>query len=262
MYIPDKDQSNIGIYDTTPLQDDYDGLFRDKRFSGLDRIAQANQYSWGVTSRLFNSDNIERFRFSIGRIVYLNNSNFSVYNNQEVTAKKSALATEVSFFLSRRWQFSSDIQYNTNTDMTSKSQTTIDYVSNNGQVIQFYHRYARDVSGSPLEQISLLANIAINPQWQFVGRITQDLHNKRSIESYLGFQYESCCWAVRFAYHRHINSNIDEHSFDFENRDEFDSGFMVEFVIKGLGSNKKSIDSSQMFNSSIFGYKRPYFLNN
>ncbi len=47
LYIPDKDQSIIGLYDSAPLQDDYAGLFRDQRYSGLDRIAEANQYSWG-----------------------------------------------------------------------------------------------------------------------------------------------------------------------------------------------------------------------
>ncbi len=48
LYIPEKDQSNIGLYDTTKLQDDFNGLFRDKSFSGLDRVASANQYTWGV----------------------------------------------------------------------------------------------------------------------------------------------------------------------------------------------------------------------
>ena len=59
LYIPEKYQNNIGIYDTTNLQDDYNGLFRDRRFSGIDRIAQANQISWGVTSRLLTEENNE-----------------------------------------------------------------------------------------------------------------------------------------------------------------------------------------------------------
>ena len=40
LYIPYEDQSTIGLYDTTQLQDDYNGLFRDTRYSGLDRIAE------------------------------------------------------------------------------------------------------------------------------------------------------------------------------------------------------------------------------
>jgi LPS-assembly protein len=95
-----------------------------------------------------------------------------------------------------------------------------------------------------------------------VGRLTQDLKQERNLESYAGFQYESCCWAIRVAYHRHINSNLDDNNSSIENRDEFDSGFMVQFIIKGLDGEQSAIGTQEMFNDSIFGYKRPYYLNN
>ncbi|MGB1198534.1 MAG: LPS-assembly protein LptD [Thalassotalea sp.] len=262
LYIQNKDQRNIGLYDTATLQDDYNGLFRDKRFSGLDRIAQANQYSWGVTSRIYSTNNDELFRLSLGRIVYLNNDDDIITSDNDINADKSALATEVFWQFSRKWQFSSDIQYNTDTRTTNKSQSSLDYQYTKNQTIQLNHRYSSDVSGTSLEQVSLLTSYKPAKDWQVVGRITQDLQKKRSLESYLGLQYESCCWAIRLAYHRHINSNIDEQNFINENRDEFDSGFMLEFVIKGLGGGKAKVNTEDMFNASIFGYKRPYFLNN
>ena len=117
------------------------------------------------------------------------------------------------------------------------------------------HRYTRDVSGVTLEQLSLASNVRINKNWQVIARITQDLQQDRSIESYAGLQYQSCCWSISFAYHRYINANFDEQSNDDENRDEFDSGFMIRFSMR-------TQDITDMFNSSIFGYKRPYFLNN
>ena len=70
LYIPEKDQTDIGLYDTTKLQDDYNGLFRDRSYSGLDRIAGANQYTWGLTSRVLDQSNLEIFRLSVGRIQY------------------------------------------------------------------------------------------------------------------------------------------------------------------------------------------------
>jgi LPS-assembly protein len=255
LYIPEKDQSQIGVYDTTTLQDDYNGLFRDKRFSGLDRIAQANQYSWGVTSRLLDSTNQEQLRFSLGRIVYLNDSHFTIDENQGIVADVSALAAEVYARINRNWQFSSDIQYNAEDDVTNKSQTSIDYLFGKNQTIQLNHRYTRDVSGITLEQLSIAGNVRINKNWQIISRITQDLQQNRSIESYVGLQYQSCCWSLSFAYHRYITANFDEQSGNNQNRDEFDSGFMVRFSMR-------TKDITDMFNSSIFGYKRPYFLNN
>jgi LPS-assembly protein len=255
LYIPEKDQSNIGVYDTTPLQDDYNGLFRDKRFSGLDRIAQANQYSWGITSRLLDSTNQEQFRLSLGRIVYLNDSNFTLDDNQGIVADTSALAVEVYARINRKWQFSTDIQYNTEDDVTNKSQTSIDYLFGKNQTIQLNHRYTRDVSGMTLEQLSLAGNVRINKNWQVITRITQDLQQNRSIETYAGLQYQSCCWSLSLAYHRYITANFDETSGNNENRDEFNNGFMIRFSMR-------TKDITDMFNSSIFGYKRPYFLNN
>ena len=261
LYIPEKDQSNIGIYDTTTLQDDYSGLFRDRRFSGIDRIAQANQVSWGITSRLLTAENNEVLRFSLGRIVYFNESNFD-QSEQDSLVDKSALAADVFINLSRNWQFSSDIQYNTDLGVTNKSQTTLDYLFDNNQTIQLNHRYARDVSGESLEQMSLATNVKIAQRWQLVGRFTQDLQGKRSIESYAGLEYSSCCWGIRFTYHRNINSKIDDGLNINENRDAFDSSFNIQFVYNGINSNKSSDSVGDMLNSSIFGYKRPYFLNN
>lgn len=261
LYIPEKDQNNIGIYDTTNLQDDYNGLFRDRRFSGIDRIAQANQISWGVTSRILTEENNEVLRFSLGRIVYFNESNFNS-SEQDTVVDKSALAADIFLHLSRNWQFSSDIQYNTDLGVTNKSQTSLDYLFANNQTIQLNHRYTRDVSGESLEQMSLATNVKIASRWQFVGRFTQDLKGKRSIESYAGLEYSSCCWGIRFTYHRNINSKIDDALNINGNRDAFDSSFNIQFVYNGINSNKSSNSVGDMFNSSIFGYKRPYFLNN
>jgi LPS-assembly protein len=261
LYIPYKDQSNIGIYDTTILQDDYNGLFRDRRFSGLDRIAQANQISWGLTSRIFNGTNQEILRLSLGKILYLNTNDVLTNDQQDNNINQSALAADLFYQVSKKWQISGDIQYDTNKNTTRKSEINLDYQYSKGHLIQLNHRYASNVSGNEIEQASILASARLSKDWQVVGRFTKDLVNKRSIESYAGFQYESCCWAIRLAYHRNINSKIEE-LITNNTHNEFDSGFMIQFVIKGLGGQQSSIGIEDMFNSSIFGYKRPYFLNN
>jgi len=268
LYIPNKDQSNIGLYDTTTLQDDFDGLFRDKRFSGLDRIAQANQYSFGVTTRILDPQNQERLRVSLGRIMYLNTEEIANQSSelQNLTVTESALATEVYFRINDVWQFTGDIQYNTKSNTTNKSQSKIDYQFSKNQTIQLNHRYTRNVSGNRLETLSLLSNVNLGAKWQVVGRVTQDIQNKRSLESYLGVQYSSCCWGVQLSFHRNINTTINEEQNilvnNFDNREAFDSGFKLKFVYNGVSDKRNTHSISDMFNSSIFGYKRPYFLNN
>ncbi|WNC71616.1 LPS assembly protein LptD [Thalassotalea psychrophila] len=261
LYIPEKDQNDIFIYDTSPLQDDFDGLFRDRRFSGLDRIAEANQVSFGATTRILNQSNTELFHLSVGRIFYLDNSSIS-FDEEGTQEDSSALAADMFIQLARRWQFKSDIQYDTKNSRTDKSHVSIDYRKDNRNIFQLSHRYIENVSGVQIEQASALSSFPINKDWQVVGRVTHDLIRKRSLEAYGGVQYESCCWAIRFAVYRNINTNLDEQDFDSENRDEFDNGFMLQFVLKGLGGNQKPLPIDDMLESGIFGYKRPYFLSN
>ena len=267
LYIPEKDQTNIGLYDTTTLQDDFNGLFRDRNYSGLDRVSGANQYTWGITSRILDQSNLEVFRLSLGRIQYLaTNSTFDEIfddtNNNIFVNQQSSVAANLFYRLNHKWQISSDIQYNTIESSTNKSQVALNYQIDKYNSIQLNHRYTRNVSDSSLEQVSLLANFSINKDWAFVGRLTQDIKEKRSLESYVGVQYESCCWALRIAYHRHINSNLSDDGLFNENRDTFNSGFKLEFIIKGLNGKQGTIGTQDMFNSSIFGYKRPYYLQN
>ena len=267
LYVPEKDQSNIGLYDTTLLQDDFHGIFRDTNYSGLDRIAAANQYTWGLTSRLLDKENLEIVRVSIGRIQYLGDKNTDLANdpllidNDSINDNQSSVAADLFYRVNHQWQVSGDIQYNTIEDFTNKGQVKVDYQIDKYNLVQLNHRYTRNVSGDSLEQVSLLTSFAIDKNWAFVGRLTQDLQQNRSLESYAGFQYESCCWAVRIAFHRHINSNLDPASAP-DGREDFDKGISFKFIIKGLNGKQSAIGTQEMFDKSIFGYKRPYYLQN
>ncbi len=261
LYIPDKNQDDIFVYDTSPLQDDFDGLFRDRRFSSVDRIAEANQLSLGATTRFLNKENKELFHLSVGRILYLNDTNIS-FNEDGDREDSSSLAADVFIQLAQRWQFEGDLQYDTKKEETDKSQININYRHDDRNLFQLSHRYISGLAETDIEQISALGSFPINKDWQFVGRYTRDLTRERSLESYAGLQYESCCWAVRLTYERNINTNLyDQDTFN-EDRDEFDSGFMLQFVLKGLGGKQKPISIDDMLESGLFGYKRPYFLSN
>lgn len=74
LYVPYRDQSESAAT-TTLLQSDYTGLFRDRTYSGLDRIASANQVTTGITSRVYDAAaQVERFNISVGQIYYFTES--------------------------------------------------------------------------------------------------------------------------------------------------------------------------------------------
>jgi LPS-assembly protein len=81
------------------------------------------------------------------------------------------------------------------------------------------------------------------------------------IEANVGFQYESCCWAIRLVARRQIETNLDLAIDNFAHPVKLDSGIALRFVLKGFGDSA-GFDVSDMLSSGIFGYRRPYLLNN
>lgn len=259
LYTPNKDQSDIGLFDTAKLQDDFFGLFRDTRFSSVDRIASANQFTLGATTRLFDNKNEEVFNFSAGQIFYLSDSAKPSEQRLNSDSNYNALfAAQTMVHWHRRWYLSGGVQYDTDGKQVIQSNITLDYKGDNNQLVQLNHRYANDVSGNTIEQAGLFTSIPISDEWQFIASYHRDLDNDRSIELLSGLQYESCCWAFQITGHRQIETDLNQ-SIGHQQA-TFDSSIRLNFVLKGLG-NKSRYDAQKILQRGIFGYRRPYFLN-
>lgn len=275
LYVGYQDQDNIGIYDSGKLQEDYYGLFRDRRFSGLDRIADANQITLGLTTKLFDSHNIEKMSFSLGQIFYLQPSrvDFADPNgsgallNQENTSN-SVLAAELSTYLYKDWYFGGSIQYDTKAHDNKKSEATLDFRPSTNKLLQFNYRYMPDLYNTNtnesvnISQTGFRGAWPINDNLYMVGNWYYDLNESRSVESYAGLQYESCCWAIRLSYHYHIKTNYeDEYDPNGDNRELFERGISLNLVIKGLGGSGP-LGVSDMLNDGLFNYRKPLYLKN
>ena len=244
LYTSFQDQNNIGLYDTTRLFNNFSGLFRGQEFTGLDRISDNNQITVGMTSRFIDENNQERFKLSLGQIFYLK-------NNQLVDASKdddrSALAAELDWKIGSKWYVHTQAQVSTITDEVERSSLSIEYQIAKNKVLQINHRYVRDLSSEEINQVGITASWPIAKNWQWVGRWYHDLALHRTVESYTGVQYESCCWNISFVAQRNLSNRFDDNGSQSTN--EFESGFHVYFTTRNL------------LREGLFGYRRPYLLN-
>lgn len=269
LYVGYEDQSDIGLYDTAQLQDDYYGLFRDRRFSGLDRVADANQVTLGLTTRLFDQHNLEELKFSLGQIFYIENSRVSL--NEDLIDEKpssSVLAAEVDARIYNDWYVSGALQYDTQHSDTKKGEMTLDFRPDANKLLQFSYRYVPDLLNTNtnntvnISQAGARAAWPINDSFYFVGNWYYDLNESRSVETYTGVQYESCCWAMRLSYHYRIKTNYDDDfSESMDTRELFESGIYLNFVIKGLGGSGP-LGVTDMLNDGLFNYRKPLYLRN
>lgn len=269
LYAGYEDQDGIGIYDSATLQDDYYGLFRARRFSGLDRIADANQLTLGLTTRFFDDHNLEQFKLSVGQIIYFSESKVSLSEGLiEERPSASAIAAELDARITDDWFVSGAIQYDARTRENKKSEVTLDYRPGGDKLVQFSYRYVPDLINTNTNDEVSISQTGFRTTWPltdnlyFVGNWYYDLNESRAVETYTGFQYESCCWAVRLSYHYRIKTNYED---DFnpvqDNRELFESGVYLNFVIKGLGGSGP-MGVSDMLDEGLFNYRKPLYLRN
>ncbi|MFQ3196945.1 MAG: LPS-assembly protein [Paraglaciecola sp.] len=253
LYTSYQDQSNIGLYDTTRLFNNFSGLFRGQEFTGLDRISDNNQVTLGITSRIIDQNNREQFKLSLGQIFYLKDNKVAAASKQ---GDRSALAGELDWRIDSKWFAHTEIQVSTQTNQLERSSLALEYQLARDKMLQMSHRYVRDLSGEKISQLGLTASWPITPNWQWVGRWYRDIDRHRTIESYTGVQYESCCWALRIVAQRHLTSRFDENG--VQSTDEFDSGIALQFLFKGMSGNSSG---SEMLREGLFGYRQPYLVD-
>ena len=254
LYTTYKDQSMIGLYDTARLLTDYIGLFRGQAFTGPDRILDTNQITAGLTSRWLDANNREQLRLSVAQIFYFQDNLVAEQISQN---SRSELAAEVNWRFSPRWAITTGTQFDPDDNKVSKSNLTLEYRESDEKLVQLSHRYVRELSGEKIDQIGLTASWPITGNWYLVGRWFKDAERHRTIESYAGIQYESCCWALQFVAERYLNNRVD--ALGQRNTNEFESGISLKFVFKGMGQSKSR---RALLDDGLFGYRQPYFLNN
>lgn len=267
LYVPYRDQSNIFNYDSSLLQSDYSGLFRDRTYGGLDRIASANQVTTGVTSRVYDDAAVERFNISVGQIYYFTESRTGddhiEWENDDKTGSL-VWAGDTYWRISERWGLRSGIQYDTRLDSIATSNSSIEYRRDENRMLQLNYRYAspeyiqaavpsRDVTKPQYEngisQVGAVASFPIADRWSIVGAYYFDTNVNKEADSMLGLQYNSCCYAIRFGYERKLNGWDDT-----QKHAVYDNTIGFNIELRGLSSNY-GLGTNQMLRSNILPYQ-------
>lgn len=278
LYRPYRDQSNIGSsqvsdylgygYDSALVQQDYYSLFRDRRFSGLDRIASANQVTVGGTTRFFDKTAAERFNFSAGQIYYLTDSRIDGNSNNDAPKGSSAWALESNWRISDQWNWHGSYQYDPQTSHAALANSSIEFNPSKNNLIQLNYRYAskdyinQNLGASAnrynqdIKQIGLVAAWEVNDNWAVVGKYYQDIALKKPVEQYLGVQYNSCCWSVGVGARRYVTSRQNQQP----NEVLYDNSFGFTFELRGLGNNDHQSGIQEMLRKGKLPYIQAYSL--
>jgi LPS-assembly protein len=84
VYIPAVEQGNVPVYDTSTATYNYNQLFTPLGFAGYDRVNQANNLTYGFTSRFMNDVSNSQFAsLAVAYEEFFFNSNTTIYGNPQ-----------------------------------------------------------------------------------------------------------------------------------------------------------------------------------
>ena len=266
LYVPEEDQTDIPVFDTSESTFGYSSLFRENRFTGKDRIGDENKLSLGVTNRWIEPNGFERQRFSIGQAFYFEDRTVQMpgidyRTRSDATASQSPYALEYLYRFNRDWRFNSDFNWDPDTRRTRSGSAMFHYQpeANPNKVVNVGYRYRNDslrydqasgewsfgsdygTPGSPeyikdyykISQHDFSVIWPIVPQWSVISSWQYDYSRNRTLEAFGGFEYDSCCWKLRLINRYWID--YDEVSLNPSRNDEPDRGIFLQIVLKGLG---------------------------
>ncbi len=251
LYVPYRDQNDLPIFDSSVMDRDIDWLFRKNRFTGADRMGDANQLTTALTSRLIDGPSgRERLRASVGQIQYFEDRrvNLSPIEPPQ-TADNSGLIAQGLVNLSSRWSMQGGVQMEPNRGSIQRSAFDLRYYVDSRQLVNVSYLLDRDPQGlsSQGDQIhSVDVSLAwpLATQWRVMARWNQAINISRNLETLAGLEYEDCCWAVRAVARQYRDSPLEV---------DAQTGFYLELELKGLSRLGSSLENQ--LQSSILGYR-------
>lgn len=268
LYSPYRNQDDIYIYDTTLLQTDYNGLFRDRSYSGLDRIASANQVATGLTSRIFDDTLVERFNVSLGQIYYFSHAGSGrstvIDDNDDIGSL--VWAGDSNWKITDEWRVRGGTQYDTRLGSLTQRNGIMEYRHDAERVFQLNYRYASPEyikaslpkrKDNPfyqqgISQIGVATSLPLADRWAVVGAYYYDTKARQPASELVGLQYTTCCWAVNFGYERKITGWDGKY-----NNSKYDNRISFNLQLRGLSSNY-SLGTRDMLSAGILPYQSAF----
>ena len=192
VYVPYKNQSHMPTFDSGIQGFSFGRIFSENKYSGNDRINDANRVTMSLTSRLIDeSTGVERFRVAIAKQVHLTKPKVGVVANPK---RNSDIILKLIGKITPALTAKHTMQIDHSKSRTDVMRSIVSYQPEIGKVINLGYRYTRGV----LAQYDISAQWPITKRLRLVARKNYSLRDTRALSELIGLEYNACCWTVRF----------------------------------------------------------------
>jgi LPS-assembly protein len=223
LYTPFREQSELPLFDTGLPDLNLVELYRTNRYVGADRVNDANQVAFGLTSRLFNANTGAQYlAASFGQAYYFEKPRVVLPDEPPRTRDTSDFIAQLSLSAYKNWNLEAGIQWNPEDTRSERSQFRLQYRPDGDHVMNLAYRSQRD----RLEQAEFSSAWPIGKRWNTFGRVVYSLRDHETLEKFAGFEFKACCYRLRLVARRFISSRTGER----------DTGVYLQLELNGLAS--------------------------
>jgi len=210
---PYKDQSGLPNFDASAKDFNFDSIFTDNAFNGVDRVSDAHQVTAGVTSRFLDPDSgAELLRLGAAQR-YLLRDQLVTPDGAPLTQRLSDLLLLGSTTLIPAWKLEGSVQYSPDNSRVTRSVVSARYSPGPFRTVSATYRLTRGLSEqvelgwqwpiygpTPLERKprdSSSSGGDCRGSWYGVGRINYSMLERRLTDAIVGVEYDAGCWIGR-----------------------------------------------------------------
>ena len=228
LYTPYQAQSKLPLFDTGNRSLAFSNLFALNRFSGSDRIGDANQLSTALTTRFLNQNGRQVADAGIGQIFYFDDRLVGLTDTAPKTAQTSDVFLKLGLNLGAL-SASSTLQFTQQTYNLLHANSRIKYRSPQYGTLLANHVLTNRNTTSEKETLSIGGYTQVTQTWQLGAYLNYDLFNEQLYHGNLGIRYDACCWAIEFIAERTQLDNA-----------LYNDAFRVQFELKGLSTSEQA----------------------
>lgn len=200
VHIPYREQGEIPVFDSGLSDFNFAQIFSENRYSGFDRVNDANQLTAGVTSRFLDANTgAERFKAMLGQRYYFKPQRVTITGETARVDNFSHLVASVSGLVLPKTYVDAAWEYNYRESKNERLSAGMRYQPEPGKVLSASYRYTRNpLSTIPVvDQIDIAGQWPIAAQWYAVGRYNYSIRDSQALEVIGGLEYNAGCWSAR-----------------------------------------------------------------
>jgi LPS-assembly protein len=217
LLVPQRTQDQIPVFDSGLADFNFATIFSDNIYAGVDRIADANQVTAALTSRLIDPQTGEEYvRGMVGQRYYFAKQNVTLPGESSRPGGASDFLAALSGRLLPRTYADVAWQYDPRDGETERFVIGGRWQPDFAKVLNASYRYTRDHTfsgGTPgIRQVDFSGQWPLGRGWYGVGRFNYSLKERKVIETIGGLEYNAGCWVGRLVLQRYATATGDTNS--------------------------------------------------